>query len=95
MLIEFCLPKSGKAVPSGPDWLHEVKYDGYRLRLERDGDRVRLFSRGGHDWGTLDRRDRPEDPEDAVHHRRRGCGARRGGIPASTTTRSSYTPSTA
>jgi ATP-dependent DNA ligase len=49
MLIEFCLPKSGKAVPSGPDWLHEVKYDGYRLRLERDGDRVRLFSRGGHD----------------------------------------------
>jgi ATP dependent DNA ligase domain len=56
MLIEFCLPKSGKAVPSGPDWLHEVKYDGYRLRLERDGDRVRLFSRGGHDWGTLDRR---------------------------------------
>jgi ATP-dependent DNA ligase len=26
---EFCLPKSGKAVPSSPDWLHEVKYDGY------------------------------------------------------------------
>ena len=50
MLIEFCLPKSGKAVPSGPDWLHEVKYDGYRLRLERDGDRVRLITRGGYDW---------------------------------------------
>jgi len=32
----------------GPDWLHEVKYDGYRLRLERDGDRVRLITRGGH-----------------------------------------------
>ena len=50
MPIEFCLPTSGKAVPSGPDWLHEVKYDGYRLRVDRDGDRVRLFSRGGHDW---------------------------------------------
>jgi hypothetical protein len=23
-----------------PDWLHEIKYDGYRLRLERDGDHV-------------------------------------------------------
>src|SRR6478736_3518025 len=48
--IEFCLPTSGKAVPSGPDWIHEVKYDGYRLRVVREGDRVRLFSKGGHDW---------------------------------------------
>src|SRR4029077_20791520 len=48
--IEFCLPTAGKAVPSGPDWIHEIKYDGYRLRLERDGDRVRLFTRG--DWAS-------------------------------------------
>jgi bifunctional non-homologous end joining protein LigD len=27
-----------------------VRYDGYRLRLERDGDRVRLITRGGYDW---------------------------------------------
>ena len=27
-----------------------MKYDGYRLRLERDGDRVRLITRGGYDW---------------------------------------------
>jgi len=27
-----------------------VKYDGYRLRLERDGDRVRLIARGGYNW---------------------------------------------
>jgi ATP-dependent DNA ligase len=27
---EFCLPTAGKAVPDGPDWIHEVKYDGYR-----------------------------------------------------------------
>ena len=45
--FEFCIPTAGKVVPSGPDWLHEVKYDGYRLRLERNGDRVRLITRGG------------------------------------------------
>jgi ATP-dependent DNA ligase len=45
--FDFCLPTKSTSVPSGPDWLHEVKYDGYRLRLERDGDRVRLISRGG------------------------------------------------
>jgi len=37
-------------VPATPDWLHEVKYDGYRLRLERDGDRVRLITKGGYNW---------------------------------------------
>src|ERR1700676_1042413 len=49
-IFEFCLPTKSDAVPTGPDWLHEVKYDGYRLRLERDGDRVRLITRGGHNW---------------------------------------------
>ena len=37
-------------VPHTPDWPHEIKYDGYRLRLERDGDRVRLITRNGYDW---------------------------------------------
>ncbi|WP_283809224.1 hypothetical protein [Bradyrhizobium pachyrhizi] len=31
------MPTVGKAVPAGPEWFHEIKYDGYRLRLERDG----------------------------------------------------------
>src|SRR5579872_5810370 len=48
--FEFCLPTKSDAVPNGPDWLHEVKYDGYRLRLERDSDRVRLITRGGYNW---------------------------------------------
>jgi ATP-dependent DNA ligase len=48
--FEFCIPTVGKAVPAGTDWFHEVKYDGYRLRVERDGSSVRLFTRGGHDW---------------------------------------------
>ena len=41
MLFEFCLPTRATTVPDSPDWLHEVKYDGYRLRAERDGDRIR------------------------------------------------------
>ena len=49
-MFEFCLPTRATTVPTGPDWLHEAKYDGYRLRIERDGDRVRLFSRNGYDW---------------------------------------------
>jgi hypothetical protein len=48
--FDFCLPTRAAAVPSGPDWLHEVKYDGFRLRIERDGDRIRLITRGGYDW---------------------------------------------
>ena len=48
--FEFCLPTMGKAVPAGPEWFHEIKYDGYRLRLERDGNRVRLITKGGYDW---------------------------------------------
>jgi ATP-dependent DNA ligase len=46
--FDFCLPTKSSIVLDGPDWFHEVKYDGYRLGLERDGDRVRLISRGGH-----------------------------------------------
>src|SRR5215470_9087957 len=48
--FEFCIPTRGIEVPSSPDWLHEIKYDGYRLRVERDGDRVRLITRGGYNW---------------------------------------------
>jgi hypothetical protein len=47
--FEFCLPTTGKSVPAGPEWFHEIKFDGYRLRLERDGDRVRLITKGGYD----------------------------------------------
>jgi ATP-dependent DNA ligase len=48
--FEFCLPTLGKAVPAGPEWFHEIKFDGYRLRVERDGERVRLFTKRGYDW---------------------------------------------
>ncbi len=37
-------------MPARPDWLHEVKHDGYRLIVQREGKRVRLFTRNGFDW---------------------------------------------
>ena len=37
-------------VPTGTDWIHEIKHDGYRLIVQKDGQRVRLFTRNGHDW---------------------------------------------
>jgi len=48
--LEPCLPTRGTKVPTGPDWIHEVKYDGYQMLVARKDNRVRLFSRNGHDW---------------------------------------------
>ena|ERR1700686_4653149 len=48
--FEPCIPTRGTKVPSGPVWLHEIKHDGYRLIVQRDGARVRLFTRNGLDW---------------------------------------------
>ena len=48
--FEFCIPTVGNAVPASAEWFHEIKYDGYRIRLERDGSSVPLISRGGYDW---------------------------------------------
>jgi bifunctional non-homologous end joining protein LigD len=36
--------------PAGDDWLHEVKYDGFRMGLVIDRRTRRLISRNGHDW---------------------------------------------
>ena len=45
-----CIPTRGTKAPAGPEWLHEIKHDGYRLIVQRDGKGVRLFTRNGHDW---------------------------------------------
>jgi ATP-dependent DNA ligase len=37
-------------VPTGPGWIHEVKFDGYRIIAHRDGGEVRLLTRGKLDW---------------------------------------------
>jgi bifunctional non-homologous end joining protein LigD len=48
--FEPCIPTRGTKVPVGPDWFHEIKHDGYRLIVQREGKRVRLFTRNGYDW---------------------------------------------
>jgi bifunctional non-homologous end joining protein LigD len=48
--IEPCLPTNASTVPSGPQWAYEITHDGFRFICRRDGDRVRVFSRRGHDW---------------------------------------------
>src|SRR6478752_1413907 len=45
-----CIPTRGTKVPAGPNWLHEIKHDGYRVIVQREGKRVRLFTRNGYDW---------------------------------------------
>jgi bifunctional non-homologous end joining protein LigD len=48
--VEPCRPSRAPRPPSGPDWVHEIKHDGFRLLVRREGSRVRLWTRGGHDW---------------------------------------------
>src|SRR6476659_5357785 len=48
--FEPCIPTKSAKVPDRPEWLHEIKHDGYRLIVQRDGQRIRLFTRNCHDW---------------------------------------------
>ena len=48
--VDPCIPSRAHKPPSRPDWVHEVKHDGYRLIVRRDGEAVRLFTRRGYDW---------------------------------------------
>jgi bifunctional non-homologous end joining protein LigD len=45
-----CIPTRSDTVPTGAGWLHEIKHDGYRLMVHRDGASVRVITRGGYDW---------------------------------------------
>jgi len=50
--IEPCLPSTAERPPSGPNWIHEIKHDGYRLMACRNAAGVRLLTRNGHDWAS-------------------------------------------
>ncbi|HXU64326.1 MAG TPA: DNA ligase D [Polyangia bacterium] len=39
-----------EGAPEGDGWLHEQKFDGYRIGLRKDGRTVELWSRRGQDW---------------------------------------------
>jgi bifunctional non-homologous end joining protein LigD len=47
--IAPCLPTSAPQPPSGEEWLHEIKHDGFRIIARKDGKRVKLYSRPGND----------------------------------------------
>ena len=52
---EFVKPQLAQLVekvPSGTDWLHEIKFDGYRTLCRIDGDEIRFLTRGGQDWSA-------------------------------------------
>ena len=38
------------AVPAGNQWMHEIKFDGYRALIAAAGDKVVVYTRNGHDW---------------------------------------------
>jgi ATP-dependent DNA ligase len=42
--VSPCNPSLAHKPPSGPGWVHEIKHDGYRLQVRRDGSTVRLFT---------------------------------------------------
>ena len=50
VFVAPCLATLAAAAPTAADWLHEIKFDGYRLQARIDGDAVALLTRSGLDW---------------------------------------------
>jgi hypothetical protein len=76
--IEPCLPSPAKSPPSGPDWLHEIKHDGFRLMARRDAKGVRLYTRNGKlPFGRSSSRDAPGTDGGEKPDRPRGIKAGR------------------
>ena len=49
-IVEPCLPSPAERPPAGPNWIHEIKHDGFRIMAWRDAAGVRLLTRNGHDF---------------------------------------------
>src|SRR5262249_36090629 len=45
--IQPCLPKPATEPPAGPDWIHEIKHDGFRIPARRNAKGVWLYTRSG------------------------------------------------
>jgi bifunctional non-homologous end joining protein LigD len=48
--IEPALASSIERAPSGGRWVHEIKFDGYRVQVHLANNEVKVFTRRGHDW---------------------------------------------
>jgi bifunctional non-homologous end joining protein LigD len=44
------LAKLVENASDGPDWLHEIKFDGYRMHARLDAGRAQILTRRGNDW---------------------------------------------
>nr|WP_236843305.1 hypothetical protein [Bradyrhizobium icense] len=47
---EPALATSIEKVPSGDRWIHEIKFDGYRVQVNLVNEAVKILTRRGHDW---------------------------------------------
>ena len=52
--LPIASPRLVKGPPTGGDWRHEIKFDGFRLQAHKLGADVRLFSKNGKDFKTID-----------------------------------------
>ena len=43
-------PVEREKPPTGAEWIHEIKHDGYRMIVRKEGENVRLYSRKAIDW---------------------------------------------
>jgi ATP-dependent DNA ligase len=50
--IKPCLPSPAERPPPGPDWLHEIKHDGFRILARKDAAGVRLITCAGNDFSS-------------------------------------------
>ncbi|MCK9919098.1 DNA ligase D [Microbacteriaceae bacterium K1510] len=48
--VEPCLATLSDKAPDGDAWVHEIKFDGYRLQARLDRGKVKLLTRHGLDW---------------------------------------------
>src|SRR5712671_6321352 len=48
--MEPALATSIEKVPRGARWVHEIKFDGYRVQLHIANDDIKVFTRRGNDW---------------------------------------------
>jgi len=48
--VEPALATSVDKVPAGDRWIHEIKFDGYRVQVHLVNEAVKVFTRRGHDW---------------------------------------------
>src|SRR5215212_5433022 len=48
--IQPCQPVLANEVPTGPGWIHELKWDGYSILARRERGYTRLWSRNARNW---------------------------------------------